>query len=317
VPTVVVRHDLPVVAESLVGRRPDLTVVAADDTEAALTALADPDADALVVNPGSWDDALLDGLDAGDWVQSTSVGYDAFPLEGFRERGVRYTNAAGNYAPMVAEHVFALALDHSRRLAVLRAAQRAGEWDRSVGLELGDWLGKRATVVGLGRIGEAVAERALAFDMTVHGTKRDPDAYEGCLPPERVHPPDALADLLPETDLLVLAVPLTDETRGLVDADALAVLLDSAFLVNVARGAVVDEAALVAALEAGDLAGAGLDTFETEPLPADSPLWDREDVLVTPHVAGRSDGFGRRFAALFCDNYDRRRAGEPLRNVVV
>jgi D-2-hydroxyacid dehydrogenase (NADP+) len=279
--------------------------------------LADPDADALVVNPGSWDDALLDGLDAGDWVQSTSVGYDAFPLEGFRERGVRYTNAAGNYAPMVAEHVFALALDHSRRLAVLRAAQRAGEWDRSVGLELGDWLGKRATVVGLGRIGEAVAERALAFDMTVHGTKRDPDAYEGCLPPERVHPPDALADLLPETDLLVLAVPLTDETRGLVDADALAVLLDSAFLVNVARGAVVDEAALVAALEAGDLAGAGLDTFETEPLPADSPLWDREDVLVTPHVAGRSDGFGRRFAALFCDNYDRRRAGEPLRNVVV
>jgi D-2-hydroxyacid dehydrogenase (NADP+) len=314
-PTVVVRHDLPTVAASLAEAAADLTVVEAADTEAAVEALRE--AEMLVVNPGSWDDTLLAGLSAGDWVQSTSVGYDAFPLDAFSERGVRYTNAAGNYAPMVAEHVFALAFAHSRGLHRLRERQREATWDRSIGMELGDWLGKTATVVGLGRIGEAVAERAAAFRMEVHGVKRHPEEYDGCVPAERVYGPDGLAGVLPETDLLVLAVPLTDETHHLVDADVLAALPTAAFVVNVARGAVVDETALVEALRADEVGGAGLDTFETEPLPRDSPLWGRDDVLVTPHVAGRSEGFGRRFAALFVENYERRRAGKPMKNVVV
>lgn len=314
-PTVVVLHDLPVVAASISGERDELTVLEAGDAGEALDLL--DGAGMFVVNPGTWDDVLLAGLSTGDWVQSTSAGYDAFPLDALEERGVRFTNAAGNYGPVVAEHAFAMALAHSRRLDRLRAMQHEGTWDRSVGMELGDWLGKTLTVVGLGRIGEAVAERGRAFSMDVYGTKRRPDEYDGCLPSGHVRGPDGLDDLLPGTDLLVLAVPLTEETRHLVDADALAALPSSAFLVNVARGAVVDEAALVDALAAGAIAGAGLDTFEAEPLPADSPLWDRDDVIVTPHVAGRSDGFGRRFAGLFLENYDRRRAGEELRNVVV
>jgi D-2-hydroxyacid dehydrogenase (NADP+) len=312
--TVVVCHDLSIVAESLRDTDAELTVVEAPDAERAVAALGD--AEILVVNPGRWEDALLEGLSTGDWVQSTSAGYDAFPLAAFAERGVCYTNAAGNYGPVVAEHAFALAFAHSRRLFDLRARQREARWDRSIGTDLGDWVDARLTVVGVGRIGGAIAERGRAFSMSVSGVVRDPDGYDG--PPlDRVVGPEGLADLLPETDLLVLAVPLTDETRGLIDAAALAALPRSAILVNVARGPVVDEAALVEALAADELAGAGLDVAESEPLAPDSPLWGRDDVLLTPHVAGRSASFGDRFAALFVENHDRRRAGEAMTNVIV
>lgn len=314
-PTVVVYHDLPIIASSITDTRDDLSIVEVDDTEEAVRALHD--ADMFVVNPSNWDDRLLDGLSEGYWIQSTSAGYHAFPLDAFEEQGIRYTNAAGNHGPMVAEHVFAMAFAHSRELHRLRTRQREANWDRSIGMDLGDWLGKTLTIVGLGRIGEAVAERGRAFTMNVYGIKRHPADYEGCVSAERVLCPGGLEDVLPETDLLVLSVPLVEETYHLVDADVLKTLPESAFLVNIGRGGVIDENGLIDALEAGEIAGAGLDVFEEEPLPASSSLWDRDDVIITPHVAARSDGFGQRFATLFLDNYDRRQAGEPLKNVIV
>ncbi|MFB6161585.1 MAG: D-2-hydroxyacid dehydrogenase [Haloferacaceae archaeon] len=313
-PTVVVRHDLPI-AEALEGARPDLAVRDADSVAAAAAAL--PDADALVCNPSNWDDAFLDALGPGTWVQATSTGYAAFPTDAFERRGVAFTNARGNYGPPVADHAFALLLALARDLPGCLAQARERRWDRSVGDHLVDLGGRTLTVVGLGDIGESVARRGLGFGMDVYGTKRSPDAYDGRLPDGRVRPAADLDGLLPGTEVLVLTVPLTERTRHLVDADALAALPDSALLVNVARGPVVDESALLAALRDGEIAGAGLDVFEAEPLPEDSPLWDRDDVVVTPHVAGRSASFVDRFADLFLDNYDRWTGDGALENRIV
>ena len=311
---VVVRHDRPI-AEQLSGSRPDLAVVDASSKAEALSAL--PDADAFVVNPTDWTDEYLDGLRPGTWVQATSTGYSAFPLDAFEAREIVFTNATGNYGAPVADHAFALLLALSRRVPACLDQQRDRRWDRAVGDTLVSLEGRTLTVVGLGDVGESIVRRGLGFGMDVYGTKRDPTAYDGRLPDERVLPADGLDEVLPETAARVLAGPLTDDTRGLVDADALAALPDSALLVNVARGPVVDEDALVATLDAGELAGAGLDVFDEEPLPESSPLWDRDDVVVTPHVAGRSQSFVRRFVELFLDNYDRRTAGEAYRNRIV
>lgn len=300
---IVVCHEQPI-AEALEEARPNVSIVDADSRAAAISEL--PDADAFVVNPTNWDDTYLDRLQPGTWVQATSAGYAAFPLEAFEERGIVFTNAAGNYGPPVADHAFALLLALARGLPACLEQQRDHQWDRAVGDTLLDLEGRTLTVVGLGDIGESVVRRGRGFGMTVYATKRVPAEYDGQLPAERVLSPDALEDALPETDVLVLAVPLTEETRHLVDDDALATLPDSALLINVARGPVIDQDALVAALEADELAGAGLDVFTEEPLPNDSPLWDRNDVVITPHVGGRTETFVRRFVDLFLTNYDRR-----------
>ena len=315
-PTVVINHDLPL-AEPLEGRRDDLEVVSASGRDEALTALSD--AEILVCNPGGWDERFLDVLEADDWIQVTSAGYDAYPIDAIRERGVTFTNATGNYGPVVAEHAFAMALAFTRMIPQFRARQRERIWGprSEVSLRLSDWKDHTLTVYGLGNIGESIAERGLAFEMDVYGIKRDPAEYDGCLPPERVRASDELLEVLPGTDLLVAIVPLTEATRGSIDADVFEALPDSAILVNVARGAVVDEDALIEALRSGEIAGAGLDVFEDEPLPESSPLWDRDDVILTPHIAGRSNTFPTRFAELFLENYDRRRAGETLVNQVV
>ncbi len=313
-PTVVVRHDQPIAA-ALRGERDDLAVVRADTKDDCLTDL--PDADAFVVNPANWNDEFLEGLSAGNWVQATSAGYAAFPLDEFAEQGIVFSNAGGNYGPPVADHAFALLLALARGLPRCFECQRRREWDRNLGTDLLDLAGRTLTVAGLGDIGEEVARRGRAFGMEIVGTKRDPDAYDGCLPAEQVRSAGELPDVLPETDFLVLTVPLTEKTHHVIDEQALDALPDSALLVNVARGPVVEEAALIDALEAGRLAGAGLDVAETEPLPESSPLWDRDDVVVTPHVGGRSRSFVPRFAGLFLQSYDRWRDGTDLRNRIV
>ena len=308
---VLVFHDLPI-AEEIRERRPDLEVGEAEDAADVRDRLGS--ADGFVTNVHRWDDAFLGGLDAGDWIQSTSAGYAAFPVETLDERGVAFCTAAGVTAPTVAEHAFALALSVSRRLPLYASRQRDRVWDRSDSMTNSDWAGETLTVVGLGNIGERVARRGLAFEMTVNGVKRDPASYDGCLDADAVFASGEFSSLLPGTDLLVLAVPLTEETRGLVDEAAIAALPDSAAVVNVSRGPVVDDAALIEALEAGRLGGVGLDVFDDEPLPEDSPFWDLDGVVLTPHVGGRSDAFVPRFVDLFLGNFDRRAAGEPLEN---
>jgi D-2-hydroxyacid dehydrogenase (NADP+) len=316
VSTVLVHPDLPLGIDGsrLRGEREGLSVERPDDEAAFREAVAI--ADVLLISNATWDDAYLDGLVPGTWVQSMSAGNDRVPLDAVRERGVTFARGTV-HGSAVAEHALALALSLLRGVPAFRDRQREREWDRELGTELGSLAGRTLTVVGLGAVGEAVVRRALAFGTDVAGVTRRPDAYDGRLGDGAVHPPEALHDVLERTDVLVLACPLTGETRGLIDAGALRVLPETAVLVNVARGPVVDEDALVAALREGEIAGAGLDVFDEEPLPETSSLWDVEGVIVTPHVAVHSRWYADRVAERFLESYDRWRRGESPHGTVV
>lgn len=312
--TVVVYHDLPIPAE-IREQHPELEVIAAETAEETREVL--PEADVFITNPTLWEDAFLEGLASGDWVQATSAGYAAFPIEEFRHRQITFSNATGNYDAPVSEHVFALAFALSRNLPAFIRAQDDAEWRRELGQTLTDWTDQTMLIIGLGSIGSTVAERARGFGMTVHGVKQSPETYDGPVPAANVHNPSDWRTQLPATDLLVLTVPLTPQTRGLIDADVFERLPDHAVLVNVARGPVVDETALLDALDHDRIKGAGLDVFTTEPLPPESDLWTHDNVIITPHVGGRSAAFVDRFTSLFLENLDHRRNGEPLTNQIV
>ena len=212
----------------------------------------------------------------------------------------------------IADHVFAFVLAHTRHLRAALERQAAHRWvhDELVGTVL---AGQTMGILGLGTIGGQVARRAVAFGMRVLGTKRRPQPIPGV---DRVVSPEEIDVVLREANVLVIALPLTPATRGIVGARELALLPEGAFLVNIGRGGLVDEEALVAALRGGRLDGAGLDVFEHEPLPSDSPLWTAPGLIVTPHVSGDFPGYLDRMVSIFCENLHRYLAGQPLRSVV-
>jgi len=244
-----------------------------------------------------------------DWLHSFSAGVDDVFFRRLLERGVRVTTSSGAHAVPIAQTVILYLLALSRDLPRWLDEQRRRVWNpRSIrdlqGLVLG--------VVGLGPIGLEVARLGAALQMRVIGIRRRPRGDEPC----ETWSLAELPKLLPLADFLVLALPLADGTRHLIDAAALAAMKRSAVLVNVGRGGLVDEPALVAALETGALAGAGLDVFETEPLPESSPLWQLPNVLITPHSSGTSSGNLHRASEIFLDNLRRYVRGEPLVNEV-
>jgi len=247
------------------------------------------------------------GLQQLRWLHSYSAGVDHWVFQKVRERGVCLTNSSGAAAVPIAHTVLLYLLALSRDLRGFLAAQQRHAWEPR---DIGDLQGQRLGVVGLGPIGIEVARLGLAFGMRVTGVRRAARGDEPC----DTWPLDRLDELLPLVDHLVLALPLTPETRHLLDARRLALLRPTATLVNVGRGELVDEAALARALQESRLAGAGLDVFETEPLPPESPLWDHPRVIVTPHSAGTNPGNDERATAIFLDNLRRWRAGEPLLN---
>lgn len=203
-------------------------------------------------------------------------------------------------------------LAFAKRLHRAVRNQTAHRWDRAG--TIGDELhGKTLGILGLGAIGRALAARAAAFGMRVVGTKRTPQDVPHV---ERVYPPEGTDEVLRQADYVAIVLPLTAATRGLIDGRALRLMKASAVLINVGRGAIVDEPALIDALQARRIAGAGLDVFEREPLPADSPLYDMEHVIITPHVSGASPAYYDRAIPLFCDNLRRFLAGQSLANVV-
>lgn len=247
------------------------------------------------------------------WIHSTAAGVDQLLHPEILERDIILTTSSGIHAESITEHVLALMLAFARRLHVAIRNQLAHRWDRpsTVGREL---RGKTVGILGLGHIGREVAARAVALGMRVIGTKhtREPVPHA-----DRVLGPEGLDEVLREADYLVITLPLTSETRGLIGPRELGVMKPSAYLINVARGAIVQEAALIEALRQGRLAGAGLDVFEREPLPQDSPLYEMEQVILTPHVSGGGGtGYYDRAIPLFCENLRRYLTGEPLVNVV-
>lgn len=244
------------------------------------------------------------------WMHSFSAGVDGKFFEKTLERGARLTTSSGAQAVPIAHTVMMYLLALTRDLPGWHEEQKQRVWNpRSVRELAGLTLG----VVGLGPIGVEVARLGAAFGMDVVGVRRTPRGDEPCTTVAM----DGLEELLPRVDALVLALPLTDETRGLINANALTAMRNDALLVNVGRGGLVDEAALCQALEAGELGGAGLDVFEVEPLPATSPLWALENVIITPHSSGTSPGNDGRATEIFLENLSRYVRGEPMRNEVL
>jgi phosphoglycerate dehydrogenase-like enzyme len=265
------------------------------DTGISSIAVRDPEtledrigeAKVLVIS-GLWHDGLLDRAGKLRFIQAIGAGTDQFPLEELKKRGIRLASARGVNYRAVAEHAMALILTLSRRLPEARDNQAKRVWRGMIGDlsrredELG---GKTLLVIGLGQIGGRLAQLAKAFEMRVVGLRRDPAAGRGAA--DSVHAMGEFKSLLPEADFVALTCPLTKETEKLVDAEALARMKPSAYLVNIARGRVVDEAALVEALAARRIAGAGIDVTAEEPLAPNSPLWGMDHVLLTPHSLAR------------------------------
>jgi len=259
------------------------------------------------------------------WVHSAASGVEGALTPAALGRGVVVTNARGVFSRPIAEYVVMMILAVSRRLPQLLELQRERTWQPLEGAELRDVT---VGIVGLGSIGRAVAHLATAFGCRVVAVRRsgadgpgagptdDADGSLGEVRLDRVGGPETLPDLLAESDFIVLAAPLTAATEKMINDETLAMIKPGAWLINVARGRLVDERALLRALRDGDLGGAVLDTFRDEPLPPTSPFYDLPNVIVTPHTAWSSGRVLDRSVELFCDNLRRFSKGEPLLNVV-
>lgn len=244
------------------------------------------------------------------WLHMFSAGTDEPVFAEVLRRGIRLTHSAGASARPIAHTVLMQVIALCRNARTYAVAQSAHEWS-GVRDSL-DVEGRTMGIVGLGSIGAEVARLAPHFGMRAIGLRRTPRGDEPC----ETWPVSRLHELLQMVDDLVLTAPLTPETRGIIGAAELSLLRPGAHVVNVGRGELVDEGALVDALRAGHLHGAALDVFSVEPLPADSPLWDLPNVIVTPHAAGITQLGADRAAAIFLHNLGRFERGEPLRNEV-
>ena len=240
---------------------------------------------------------VLDRSPGLSWVHVHSAGTDRAYYQGLIARGVSLSNSRGSNAGVVAQTALAGLLSLARHFPLLQAAQAQRRWQPLLQTGLpADLQGQHVTLLGWGPVAQAIASCLALFGMRLHVLRQRPDAGDCPWPTARFADIDAL---LPGTDWLVLACPLSEQTQGLLDARRLGLLRPGARLINVARGEIVDEPALVQALQEGRLGGAYLDVFAQEPLPADSPLWDLPNTLITPHSAGFSAGNAARVDAVF------------------
>ena len=266
------------------------------------------DAEALI----AWKFPLeaLERARALRWIQLTSAGAEQLlPARALLEKVV-VTNTRGIHVDLMADYAFAAMVALNMHLPRFFADQQARRWEQRLSVPL---AGRTLGVIGAGAIGGEIARRGAAFGMHVLAVKRTPAPVDGAA---EVVAPDQLHGVLGRSDFVVLVVPQTAATRRMLGEAELRVMKPTAYLINIARGSVVDEAALVHALREHWIAGAALDVFEEEPLPPDSPLWSLPNVLVTPHIAGEPADYARRAAEVFVDNLLRLRRGEPFRNVI-
>jgi len=292
-------------------RFPDIVFLHADSDEAMVRLI--PTAE--VAFTSRLTARALDAAPALRWVHSPAAGVGSMLFPEMKASSVILTNSRGMNAGAVAEHALMLILALARRLPEAVRAQDARRWISNDLSGLPMLRGRTLGIVGLGAIGCELARMAAGLGMVVIGTRREIDAPM----PEGVTEaldPGALPELLARADVVVLAAPLTEETRGLIGAHELGLMKPSAWLVNVARGKLVREQALVEALAAGVIAGAALDVVEHEPLARSSPLWGMPNVLITPHVAGFREDYWEAATELFAENLDRHLRGEQPANIV-
>jgi phosphoglycerate dehydrogenase-like enzyme len=252
------------------------------------------------------------------WVHSGSAGVGAVLFPEMIKSDVVLTNSAGVHAPPMAESVLGVMLYFARGLDFAVRDQLAGRWDQTAfgtsASPVTELRGATLGIIGYGGVGRAVAEKARCFGMRVIATRRKSQSSDDGT--EIVSGRAGLERVLSEGDVVVITIPATAETTRLIGADELAMLKPTAVFINVARGTIIDEAALIDVLRNKRIRGAGLDVFEKEPLPGNSPLWQLPNVLVLPHVSGTTPYFWERQASLILENFERYLTGRPLRNVV-
>ena len=272
---------------------PDAAVHAAHDLASALAA---PAPDVLITSSHAWLPDYVRARPDLPWIHLLSAGADRLLGMDLPFERLRVSTSSGVHAATIAEYVLGSVLWHVKQFGRFARSHQQRRWERA-------WIdeieGSTIAVIGLGAIGEGIAVRAKAFGMRVIGTKRTPEPIEHV---DEVYPPERLHEVLSQADAVAVAVPLAPSTRGLIGAAEFAAMKPTALFVNVARGAVVDEAAMIEALREGRIAGAVLDVFETEPLPENSPLWDLENVLITPHVSGSTSVYMRKAVDVFVRN---------------
>lgn len=312
-PSVLVLHDRPDELRPLLSARlSDLDLTFASAPDAVLPALerARPEVVFSIKHSGFPGAAHRPAIDFPTvrWVQIGGSGYEHFAP--WDARRVTVTNCHGVLARVLAETVLAAVLTLNRGLLAHRDRQRARVWSPTRFRPL---AGQTLLIVGVGAIGGELATLARALGLHVVGIRRGAVSHPAI---DEVFPPEALHAQLARADIVSVHLRATNETARLFDARAFAAVKRGATFVNTSRGAVVDESALVEALRAGIVGAAYLDVFEREPLPAESPLWAMDEVLLTPHCSDNVDDWPLRFAAAFADNMDRWRAGAPLANVV-
>ena len=295
--------------ERVTARFPEDRVLAIAD-EKGLAAAADAEVAFSGNNPRRARQ-LLDATPKLRWYHTISAGVENMPLPELAERGIVLTNNSGSYDVVIAEHLMAFVFAASRQLHRYRDSQRAINWEEHEHQEL---RGATMVVFGMGSIGGEIARLASAIGMRVIGVRRKAGSSEPGI--DRVVASDGLADVVGEADYLAIAAPLTPATRGAISREVISRMKPTAWIVNIARGAIVDEPAMVDALQVKRIAGAALDVFTEEPLPRDSPLWKLDNVIITPHNAGSSPRVDERSIALFAENLRRYKAGQPLMNRV-
>jgi len=265
------------------------------DDPAGATALA-KGVGAMVGYGHNFSEPLLEAEPSVQWIQTLTAGTDALLALKAVPRDAVVTSTAGIQGPQMAEMAFLHMLMLNRRYLSLLENQRAHRWERWPQAVL---FGKTVVIVGVGGIAAAVARRCKAFEMNVIGVSATPRDVAGF---DRIMPREQLAQAAALADFLIILAPLTPATRHLVDAKVLAAMKPSAFVINISRGGVLDDQALLDALDQGRLAGAGLDVFENEPPPPDSPMWNHPKVVVTPHVGGMSEVFGQQLLPILEEN---------------
>ena len=281
-----------------------------DDAEAAM-------ASARVLLRGGVPASVLDHIIRRaprlEWIHSFSAGIDRVATPAVRGRGLVVTNARGVFSRPIAEYVVMMCLAIVRHLPQLLELQRERTWQPLRGTELG---GLTIGIVGFGSIGSEIAQLLAPFGARILATRRHPARGASDLPNVELLGLDQLGELLRASDVVVVAAPLTEETAGMIGAPQLQEMPEHAWLINIARGRLIDELALRRALEAGWIAGAVLDVFNEEPLPPDSPLYTTPNLIITPHTSWSSDRVVDRSIDLFVENLRRFAAGEELDNVV-
>jgi phosphoglycerate dehydrogenase-like enzyme len=282
----------------------DLDLVAGEDVDTLRRALRERAADAIVLAPRNASKLVELWQEAQHvrWIHALSAGVETLPFDLLRSSSVVVTNSRGLYADALGEFAIAAMLWFAKDLRRLAEQQRERRWEPFTVQRL---EGRTVGIVGYGGIGQAIGRRAAAMGMRVLSVRRRQEFGD-----------PTLDEVLAEADYVVLATPLTPATHRLLTRERLASMRPDAVLINVSRGAVLDEAALAGLLREGRIRGAALDVFETEPLPEASPLWALDNVLVSPHSADRTADSHERAMAFYLENLSRFRRGEPLENVV-